>query len=63
MFNLIAGLLRCIQGRHERSDKRIIKTNEGSYVSICRCCRAPMKRRAKRDWEVISRAECKALLR
>jgi hypothetical protein len=32
-------------------------------VSICRYCRARMKRRAKRDWLLISRTEFKSLIR
>ena len=62
-FDVIGGLLRCAKGKHERSDKHITKTSGGGYVSTCRHCRIPMKRHAKRQWEVISRAEFKSLLR
>ncbi|MGK6320682.1 hypothetical protein [Sphingomonas sp. DT-204] len=62
MFNWIAGLSRCSKGWHERSEKHIAPTVDGSYVSICRYCRTRMKRRAKRDWSTISRAEFDALI-
>ena len=58
MFSWIAGRLRCFGGKHERSEKHIERTGEQErYVSKCRFCRTPMRRRAKRDWMVISRAE------
>lgn len=63
MFNWLAGRLRCTKGRHERSERHIIRSNDDGYVSICSYCRARMKRRAKRDWQVISRAEFRALIR
>jgi hypothetical protein len=57
----MAGRLRCAKGIHERSERHVARAHDGSYVSICRYCRARMKRRAKRDWLVISRAEFKSL--
>lgn len=58
MFQWIAGRLRCFSGKHERSEKHIVRTGESDgFVSKCRFCGVPMKRRAKRDWIVISRAQ------
>jgi hypothetical protein len=62
VFSWIAGRLRCAKGTHERSEGHIARAKDGSYVSICRYCRARMKRRAKRDWLVISRVEFKSLI-
>jgi hypothetical protein len=61
MFSWIAARLRCSRGVHERSERHITRTREGGHVSVCRYCRARMKRRAKRDWQVISREEFEAL--
>ncbi len=53
MFKWIAGRLRCVRGKHERSQKHAQKADDGErYVSVCVYCRVPMVRRAKRDWIV-----------
>ena len=58
MIQWMAGRLRCLSGKHERSEKHIERTAEADhFVSKCRYCGVPLKRRAKRDWIVISRAE------
>lgn len=58
MFSWFAGRLRCFGGKHDRSEKRIERgAKDDRFVSKCRFCGTPMRRRAKRDWEVISRAE------
>lgn len=58
MFSWFAGRLRCFGGKHDRSEKHIERAgNDERFVSKCRFCGTPMRRRAKRDWEVISRAE------
>lgn len=58
MFNWVAGRMRCFGGRHERSEKHIERPeNDEHFVSKCRFCGTPLRRRAKRDWVVISRAE------
>lgn len=62
MFNWIVGRVRRLRGIHERSEHHIARTHDGSYASICRHCRARMKRRAKRDWLVISRHEFNSLV-
>jgi hypothetical protein len=54
--------MRCLSGKHERSEKHIRPSADAKYVSRCRYCGTPMKRRAKRDWVVISRAEYRAEL-
>jgi ribosomal protein S14 len=59
----IAGRVRCLGGRHERSEKHIRASTDEKHVSRCRYCGTPMKRRAKRDWIVISRAEYRELAR
>jgi hypothetical protein len=54
----VSGRLRCVGGRHERSDKHLKSTGEADkFVSKCRYCGVPMRRRAKRDWVVISKRE------
>lgn len=63
MFNWLVGRLRCTKGRHERSERHITRTHDGGYVSVCRYCRARLQRRAKRDWEAISRAKFRELIR
>ena len=52
--------MRCLGGKHERSEKHIRQSADEKHVSRCRYCGTPMKRRAKRDWVVISRAEYRA---
>ena len=56
MVRWIKGRLRCLRGKHERSEKHARKP-EGAerYTSVCSYCRIPMERRAKRDWIVLSR--------
>lgn len=54
MIAWIPGLLGCLRGRHERSERHVRSEGDG-YVSICRFCRTPMRRRAKRDWVVVER--------
>lgn len=49
--------MRCLGGKHERSEKHIRQSADEKHVSRCRYCGTPMKRRAKRDWVVISRDE------
>lgn len=64
MFSWVAGRLRCFDGKHDRSEKHIERAaNDERFVSKCRYCGTPMRRRAKRDWEVISRAEYRDALR
>ena len=56
--------MRCFGGKHERSENYIERArNDERFVSKCRFCGTPMRRRAKRDWEVISRAEYRAARR
>jgi hypothetical protein len=56
-----AGRLRCFGGKHDRSEKHIRRgTQEERFISKCRFCGIPMRRRSKRDWIVISRAEYRA---
>jgi hypothetical protein len=58
VFSWFAGRLRCVGGKHDRSEKHIVRAgNAEQLVSKCRFCGTPMRRRAKRDWVVISRAE------
>lgn len=56
MFGWIIGRIRCLGGKHERSQKHARKV-EGAerFTSICIYCRVPMERRAKRDWIVAKR--------
>ena len=63
VFSWISGPVRCLGGRHERSEKHIRSSTDDKHVSICRFCRTPMKRRAKRDWIAISRSEYRDLAR
>jgi hypothetical protein len=46
----ITGLLGCLRGRHERSEQHVKKRGDDDYVSVCRHCRTPMRRVAKRQW-------------
>jgi len=58
VFSWFAGRLRCVGGKHDRSEKHIERAaKDERFVSKCRFCGTPMRRRAKRDWVVISRAE------
>jgi len=58
VFSWFAGRLRCVGGKHDRSEKHIERAaKDDRFVSKCRYCGTPMRRRAKRDWVVISRAE------
>lgn len=58
MFNWVKGRLRCLDGKHDRSEKHIVRAgSDERFVSKCRFCGTPMRRRAKRDWVVISRAD------
>jgi hypothetical protein len=58
VFTWVAGRFRCFSGKHERSEKHIERAGtDERFVSKCRFCGTPMRRRAKRDWVVISRAE------
>ncbi len=53
MYNWIAGRIRCVGGRHERSEKHVQRVGEvEKFVSKCRYCGVHMTRRAKRDWIV-----------
>jgi len=54
MIGKVRGLLRCTRGRHERSERHIVRDGE-SYVSRCAHCGVKMRRRAKRDW-IVERA-------
>jgi hypothetical protein len=63
VISWIAGRSRCLGGKHERSEKHIRQSTDDKHISICRYCRTPLKRRAKRDWIVISRAEYRAEIR
>jgi hypothetical protein len=63
VFSWISGRVGCLGGKHERSEKHIRPSADNKHVSRCRFCRTPMKRRAKRDWIVISRAEYRAEIR
>jgi hypothetical protein len=42
----------CAAG-HERSRRNARQNSEGVYVSICRTCGAPMRRKGKGEWEVV----------
>jgi hypothetical protein len=56
--------VRCFRGRHDRSEKHIERTgSDERFVSKCRFCGTPLRRRAKRDWVVISRAEYREVRR
>jgi hypothetical protein len=56
LFSWIAGRSRCLGGKHERSEKHVRRTGENEkFTSICKYCRTPMTRRAKRDWIVTPR--------
>jgi len=58
VFSWIAGRLRCLDGKHERSEKHIERARgDEHFVSKCRFCGTPLRRRAKRNWIVISRAD------
>jgi ribosomal protein S14 len=57
VINWVSGRVRCLGGKHERSEKHIRASEDDRFVSRCRFCGVPMKRRAKRDWIVISRTE------
>jgi len=58
VFSWISGRMRCFGGKHERSEKHIERAGaDERFVSKCRFCGTPMRRRAKRDWVVISRAD------
>jgi hypothetical protein len=64
VMSWFSGRLRCFNGKHERSEKHIHRAgHDDRFVSKCRFCGTPMRRRAKRDWEVISRAEYRAARR
>ncbi|NYT41166.1 hypothetical protein HZY97_10390 [Sphingomonas sp. R-74633] len=53
MFGWIGGRVRCIGGKHERSEKHAQRVGEAEkYISRCRYCGIHMTRRAKRDWIV-----------
>ncbi len=54
VFKRIAGLSRCLAGRHERSEAKVRRDGE-DYVSRCRYCGVRLRRRAKRDW-IVDRA-------
>jgi hypothetical protein len=43
----------CANG-HERSKRNARQNSDGVYVSVCRTCGAPMRRKGKGDWEVVS---------
>lgn len=54
VFGWIFGRLRCLGGKHERSQKHARKADGAErYTSVCTYCGIPMERRAKRDWVVI----------
>jgi hypothetical protein len=59
----MAGLARCLAGRHERAEARIERGADDRLLSRCRFCRAPLQRRAKRDWVRLSRRDYRALRR
>ena len=64
MFSWFAGRVRCFRGRHDRSEKHIERTGgDERFVSKCRFCGTPLRRRAKRNWVVISRAEYREVRR
>ena len=63
MFSWFAGRSRCLRGKHERSEKHIHRGGDDRFVSKCQYCGVPMRRRAKRDWVVISRSEFRQALR
>ena len=44
----------CANG-HERSRRNARQSSGGTYVSVCKKCGVPMRRRAKGDWEVIDK--------
>jgi hypothetical protein len=47
----IKGLLDCLKGRHQRSEKAIRPSGD-TFVSRCEHCGTRLRRRAKRDWIV-----------
>lgn len=56
MWDWISGRIRCIGGKHERSEKHAQRSGgEDQYISKCRYCGVHMTRRAKRDWIVTPR--------
>ncbi len=63
MFGWLVGRLRCFKGKHQRSERLVQRTGCGeTYVSRCKYCGTPMKRRNKRDWIAISHSEFKESL-
>ncbi|MBX3563210.1 MAG: hypothetical protein KF730_01410 [Sphingomonas sp.] len=53
VFRWIAGRMRCLGGKHERSQKHAVKADgDDKYTSRCMYCGVSMIRRAKRDWIV-----------
>jgi hypothetical protein len=40
-------------GGHQRSKRNARQGPDGVYVSVCRTCGAPMRRKAKGEWEVV----------
>jgi hypothetical protein len=53
VFGWISGRVRCVSGKHERSEKHAQRIdNNDKYISKCRYCGVHMTRRAKRDWIV-----------
>jgi hypothetical protein len=38
---------------HERSRRNARQSNDGSYVSVCKKCGAPMRRNGPGDWVVV----------
>ena len=64
MFRWLSGRIRCLGGKHERSEKHVRRADtEGGYISRCSYCRTPMKRRTKRHWVTISQRELQELQR
>ena len=42
----------CADG-HQRSKRNAREGRDGVYVSVCRICGVPMRRKAKGQWEVV----------
>jgi hypothetical protein len=48
----------CADG-HQRSRRNARQASDGSYVSVCKVCAAPMRRNGPGDWQVIEEDEDK----
>ena len=53
MLSWLLGRMRCLSGKHERSQKHAVRLDgDEQYTSKCAYCGVPMRRLAKRRWIV-----------